>query len=92
MEINADTLSNFIREQDGNNKLGAGALAELICEHFVMTRKPTYKLRSEVVKELREKTGQSMQLCRSALVRADGDMDKAAEIVHDFGNMAYRKA
>lgn len=33
--LDADKLSNFIREIDGNNKLGAGHLAEKIVEFLV---------------------------------------------------------
>lgn len=29
-----DELAQFIREVDGNNRMGAGALAEKICERF----------------------------------------------------------
>lgn len=32
MKIDPDALAQFIRKIDGNNSLGAGALAERICE------------------------------------------------------------
>lgn len=38
--VDEDELSNFIREIDGNNKMGAGALAEKLSERFVIM-KPT---------------------------------------------------
>ena len=37
MKIDIDALSNFIRQIDGNNQLGAGALAEKIAEYLEPT-------------------------------------------------------
>ena len=35
---------------------------------------------AQLVKELRDRTGISMMDCKSALVEADGDIDKAIEV------------
>ena len=40
---------------------------------------------ASAVKELREKTGVGMMDCKNALVEADGDMEKAAEILREKG-------
>ena len=37
------------------------------------------------VKALREKTGCGMMDCKKALVEADGDMDKAVDILREQG-------
>lgn len=42
-------------------------------EHFVIT--------SEMVRELRNTKGEGMQSCKSALIKARGDMTKATEIL-----------
>ena len=38
-----------------------------------------------MVKELREMTGAGMMDCKKALVEADGDMEKAVEILREKG-------
>ena len=38
-----------------------------------------------IVKELREKTGAGMMDCKKALIEADGDLDKASEILRKKG-------
>ncbi len=43
------------------------------------------------VKALREKTGVGMMECKKALVQADGDMDKAIEILRERGLAAAQK-
>ena len=46
-----------------------------------------------MVKELREMTGAGMMDCKKALVEADGDMDKAVEILREKGlSKAAKKA
>lgn len=40
---------------------------------------------AQVVKELREKTGAAMMECKKALVQADGDMEKAIEVLRERG-------
>ncbi|MBO8170986.1 MAG: elongation factor Ts [Bacillaceae bacterium] len=40
---------------------------------------------ASMVKELREKTGAGMMDCKKALVEADGDMEKAVEILREKG-------
>ena len=40
---------------------------------------------AKMVKELRERTGSGMMDCKKALVEADGDMDKALEILKEKG-------
>ena len=40
---------------------------------------------AQMVKELREMTGSGMMDCKKALVEADGDMDKAVEILKEKG-------
>ena len=40
---------------------------------------------AQEVKELREKTGVGMMECKKALVEAEGDMDKAFEILRERG-------
>jgi elongation factor Ts len=39
------------------------------------------EITTEAVKELRDKTGISVMECKKALVEADGDMDKAMEVL-----------
>ena len=41
------------------------------------------EITSEQVKELRDKTGVSVMECKKALVEAEGDMDKATEILKE---------
>ncbi|MDW2796037.1 translation elongation factor Ts, partial [Clostridium boliviensis] len=43
------------------------------------------------VKELREKTGAGMMDCKKALTEANGDMDKAMEILREKGLAAAAK-
>lgn len=43
------------------------------------------------VKELREKTGVGMMDCKKALVEADGDMEKAIEILREKGMATAKK-
>ena len=38
-----------------------------------------------MVKELREMTGAGMMECKKALVEADGDMDKAVDVLRTAG-------
>ena len=38
-----------------------------------------------MVKELREMTGAGMMDCKKALVEADGDMEKAVEVLREKG-------
>ncbi|MBC8061423.1 MAG: elongation factor Ts [Clostridiaceae bacterium] len=40
---------------------------------------------AQEVKELREKTGAAMMECKKALVQADGDMEKAIEVLRERG-------
>lgn len=48
---------------------------------------------AQMVKELREMTGAGMMDCKKALVEADGDMDKAVEILREKGlSKAAKKA
>jgi len=48
---------------------------------------------ASMVKELREMTGAGMMDCKSALVEADGDMDRAVEILREKGlSKAAKKA
>ena len=43
------------------------------------------------VQALREKTGVGMMDCKKALVEADGDMDKAVEILREKGLASQAK-
>ena len=43
------------------------------------------------VKELREKTGCGMMDCKKALTEADGDMEKAVELLREKGLAAAAK-
>ena len=46
-----------------------------------------------MVKELREMTGAGMMDCKKALVEADGDMEKAVEVLREKGlSKAAKKA
>ncbi|MDO5491775.1 MAG: translation elongation factor Ts [Bacillota bacterium] len=48
---------------------------------------------AQMVKELREMTGAGMMDCKKALVEADGDMDKAVEVLREKGlSKAAKKA
>ena len=44
-----------------------------------------------MIKELRESTGVGMLDCKKALAEADGDMDKAVEILREKGLAASAK-
>ena len=44
-----------------------------------------------MVKELREMTGAGMMECKKALVEADGDMDKAVDVLRTRGLAAVAK-
>jgi len=45
------------------------------------------------LKELRERTGAGVMECREALIRADGDIDRAIEILRERGvQIAEKKA
>ncbi|MFA6119529.1 MAG: translation elongation factor Ts [Parachlamydiales bacterium] len=43
------------------------------------------KITSELIKDLRERSGVGMSKCKDALVEADGDIEKAAEILRKKG-------
>ncbi|MCT7791423.1 MAG: elongation factor Ts, partial [Lactobacillus iners] len=43
------------------------------------------KITAAQVKELRERTGAGMMDVKKALVKADGDMDKATDILRESG-------
>jgi elongation factor Ts len=49
------------------------------------------EITSEMVKELREKTGVSVAECKKALVEADGDMTKALQILGERATVAAGK-
>ena len=43
------------------------------------------EIKASMVKELRDKTGAGMMDAKKALVEADGDMEKAAELLRQKG-------
>ena len=48
---------------------------------------------AKMVKELRDMTGAGMMDCKKALVEADGDMDRAVEVLREKGlSKAAKKA
>ena len=47
---------------------------------------------AEMVKQLRDKTGAGMMDCKAALAEANGDMDKAIEILRKKGARLRRQA
>lgn len=49
------------------------------------------KITAQMVKELREKSGAGMMECKKALVEAQGDMDKAQEIIEKSGHKKAAK-
>lgn len=51
----------------------------------------TYKPTADDVKRLRESTGAGMIDCRNALVKADGDVDKAKELLQEQGQSKAEK-
>jgi elongation factor Ts len=51
----------------------------------------TYKPTADDVKRLRESTGAGMIDCRNALVKADGDVDKAKELLAEQGQSKAEK-
>ena len=48
-------------------------------------------IRADVVKRLRDMTGAGMMDCKQALIEADGDLDKAQEILRARGKAGARK-
>jgi len=46
---------------------------------------------AEMVKQLRERTGSGMMDCKKALAEANGDMEKAVEILREKGLAAAAK-
>ena len=88
MQISSITLAVFILENTDHAELDAHALAEKICEKFTLTKKSEYKLNADDVRALRQMTGDSLQVCKLALVKAEGDMEKASQIVRDYGRMS----
>lgn len=49
------------------------------------------KISAALVKKLREQTGAGMMECKKALTEADGDMDKATDILRERGQAAAEK-
>ncbi len=49
------------------------------------------QITSEMVKELRDRTGAGMMNCKNTLVEADGDIDKAIELLREKGLAAAAK-
>ena len=49
------------------------------------------KISAEVVKKLRDQTGAGLMECKSALVEADGDLEKAVTILRKRGQAAAEK-
>ncbi len=49
------------------------------------------KISAEVVKKLRDQTGAGLMDCKSALVEADGDMEKAVTVLRKKGQAAAEK-
>lgn len=47
----------------------------------------TYTLTAEMVKQLREKTGEGLMACKKALVSCKGDMAQAEEYLRNMGNI-----
>jgi len=50
-----------------------------------------WNVTAEMVKELRERTGAGMMECKKALTEANGDMEKAIEILRERGLAAAAK-
>ena len=49
------------------------------------------KITAALVKQLREQTGAGMMECKKALTEADGDMDKAIDVLRTRGLAAAQK-
>jgi elongation factor Ts len=50
----------------------------------------TYKVKVEDIKSLRAKTSAGMALCKEALAKSDGDMDKAVEYINKHSDAISR--
>jgi len=55
------------------------------------TSKTTMEIPAKLVKELREKTNAGFSDCRAALVEANGDIDKAVDVLRKKGQAAAAK-
>ena len=55
------------------------------------TSKPTMEIPAKLVKELRERTNAGFSDCRAALVEANGDVDKAIDVLRKKGQAAAAK-
>ena len=56
-----------------------------------MTTKSDVQVPAQLVKELRERTGAGFSDCRAALVEADGDIEKAIDVLRRKGQAAAQK-
>lgn len=59
-------------------------------EHNVSTLNEMFKpveITAEMVKQLRNQTGEGMMCCKSALLQSKGDIAKAVEILRTYGNI-----
>lgn len=50
----------------------------------------SYPITSEMVQQLREKTGEGMMACKKALVYTEGDMDEAVDHLRRAGTLNAR--
>ncbi len=55
------------------------------------TSKPAMEIPAKLVKELRERTGAGFNDCRNALVEANGDIEKAIDVLRKKGQAAAAK-
>src|SRR5260221_6383128 len=55
------------------------------------TQQPAMQIPANLVKELRERTGAGFSDCRAALVEAEGDIEKAINILRKKGQAAAAK-
>jgi|SRR6516165_6057188 len=55
------------------------------------TNKPVMEIPAKLVKELRERTNAGFSDCRAALVEANGDLDKAVDVLRKKGQAAAAK-
>src|SRR5580698_624554 len=55
------------------------------------TSKPVVDIPAKLVKELRERTGAGFSDCRTALVEASGDIEKAIDVLRRKGQAAAQK-
>src|SRR5467141_5146579 len=55
------------------------------------TQQPAMQIPASLVKELRERTGAGFSDCRAALVEAEGDIEKAINILRKKGQAAAAK-